>query len=140
MIMHGIIFAGPDFWKLILSMACVCVYVYACVSVCLPPKLVIPCSVMWTPFDWLNKFYNFYKEAVVGIDSRWGLRIQACCRNQPNRSKIWIHFNSHLKQLYISNKMEHFRYKGLCGIHWCTHIETLKRRASFSYKLVALEY
>ena len=26
--------------------------------------------------------------------------------------------------LYISKKMEHFSYKGGCGIHGCMHIET----------------
>ena len=34
-----------------------------------------------------------------------------------------FHFNSYLKQLYISNKMEHFSYKSGCGM---THIEVFK--------------
>ena len=38
-----------------------------------------------------------------------------------------FHFNSCLKQLYISNKMEHFSNKKGCGI---MHIEAFKRRAS----------
>ena len=28
----------------------------------------------------------------------------------------YFYFKSHLKQLYISNKMEHFNYKGGCGV------------------------
>ena len=27
------------------------------------------CSVIYTPYDWLNKFYGFYMVAVVGIVS-----------------------------------------------------------------------
>ena len=25
------------------------------------------CGMMWTPYNWLNKFYNFYMRAVIGI-------------------------------------------------------------------------
>ena len=71
-------------------------------------------------------------EAVVGIDSRHGLRIEARYRNQPNKSKLapyklLLHFYSHLKQLYISNKIEHFSYKGGCGMYRHTRIEAIKR-------------
>ena len=34
----------------------VCV-VRACVCVCVPLRLLITCSMIWTPYD---KFYNFY--------------------------------------------------------------------------------
>ena len=37
-----------------------------------------------------------------------------------------FHFNSYLKHLYISNKMEHFSYKSGCGM---MRIEAFKRRA-----------
>ena len=33
------------------------------------------------------------------------------------------------KQLYISNKMEHFSYKGTCGIHWRMHIKIKEQLA-----------
>ena len=77
--------------------------------------------------------------AIVSITSRQGLRIEAHCRNQPNKNKValykpLLHFYSHLKQLYTSNKMEHFSYKGGCGIHDCTCIEKFKRRASLGYR------
>ena len=39
-------------------------------------------------YNWLNKFYNFYMAAVVGIISGRGLRIEAHHRNQPNKSKL----------------------------------------------------
>ena len=47
--------------------------------------------------------------AIVGIVSRRGLRIEACRRNQPNKSKLALYkpllrLCSHLKQPYISNK------------------------------------
>ena len=59
--------------------------------------------------------------AIVNIISRRGLAIKAHCRNQPNKSKLalykpLLHFYSHLKQLYISNKTEYFSYKGVCGV------------------------
>ena len=43
--------------------------------------------------------------------------------------KALIHCNSHLKQLYSSNKTLHFSYKGGCGVREHTHIEAFKRRA-----------
>ena len=95
------------------------------VSVCLPPRLVIASGVMWhdmDPYDWLNKFYSFYVAAIVGIISRHGLRIEAHHRNQSSKSKLSLyksilHFYSHLKQSYLSNKTEHSSYKGGCGMH-----------------------
>ena len=76
--------------------------------------------------------------AIFGINSRCGLRIEACHRNQPNKSKValyksLLHFYSHLKQLYISNKTECFSYKGgvACGR---TRIEVFKRKAGLSYR------
>ena len=81
---------------------------------------------MWhdmDPCDWLNKFYSFYMAAVIVIISRHGLNIDACHRNQPtdNKSKLvlykpGIRFNSHLKQLYVSNKVECLSYQGGCGV------------------------
>ena len=83
-----------------------------CVSVCLPPRLVITSGVMWRdmdPYDWLNKYYSFFMAAIVGIISRRGFRIKAHHRNQPNKSKLvlykpLIRLYRHSKQPYISNK------------------------------------
>ena len=63
----------------------------------------------------------------LGIDTRR--------RHYPTKSclalyKELIHCSSHYKQLYVSNKTEHFSYKGGCGISECMHIEMFKRRAS----------
>ena len=41
---------------------------------------------MWTPYDWSNKFYGFSMAAVVDIVSGRGIRIH-------------MHCNNHLKQL-----------------------------------------
>ena len=73
--------------------------------------------------------------AVVGIISRRGLKIEVHHRNQPNKSKLvlykpLLHFYSHLKQLYMSNKTECFSYKGGYGVHGCVCIEAFKRRAN----------
>ena len=77
--------------------------------------------------------------AIVGIVSWRGLRIEACHRNQPNKSKLalykpLLYFCSDLKQLYISNKMERFSYKGGCDVHGRTCIEAFKRRAGLGYR------
>ena len=72
-------------WFLETNLVCdVCV----CVSVCLPPRLVITSGVIWTSYDWLSKFYSFYIAAVVSIVSRCGIAIEAHHRNQPNKSRL----------------------------------------------------
>ena len=76
--------------------------------------------------------------AIVGIISKHGLRIEACRRNQSNKSKLALYkpllcLYSHLKQPYISNKMKRFSYKGGCGVHGHTRIEAFKRRAGLGY-------
>ena len=43
------------------------------------------------PYDWLNKFYSFYTEDVVGIVSTHGLRNEAQYKNQPNKSKLALY-------------------------------------------------
>ena len=77
--------------------------------------------------------------AIAGIISRRGLRNEACHRNQPNKSKLalykaLVHFYSHLKQLYMSNKTEHYSYKGGHHVHARTRIEAIKRRAGLGYR------
>ena len=99
------------------------------------PKLIITsgvCGVIWSSYDYLSKFYSFCMAAIIGIVSSHGLRFEACCRNQPNKSKLAVykpllHFYSHLKQLYISNKMEHFSYKCGFDVHGRTCIEAFNR-------------
>ena len=73
---------APDFLKLLLcGWPYVCVCVCACVRACLPPRLLITSGVIWTPYDYLNKFYSFYMAAIVDI-------VDARSRNQPNKSKL----------------------------------------------------
>ena len=40
--------------------------------------------------------------------------------------KALIHCNSRYKQLYSNKKMEHFSYKGGCGVHERMFIKTFK--------------
>ena len=64
----------PSFLVMLLFMiVCMCV----CVSVS-APRLLITSGMMWTPYDWVNKFYSFYMATafVIGC-SRHGLRIEA---------------------------------------------------------------
>ena len=93
---------------------------------------------IWTPYDWLNKYYSFYTAAIVGIVSRRGFRIEVRHRNQPNKSKLALYepllrLYSHLKQPPISNKTKRFSYKGGCGGSGRSHIEAFKRRAGLGY-------
>ena len=75
--------------------------------------------------------------AIVGIVNKHGLRNEARRRNQCNKSKLalykpLLHFYSHLKQLYISNKTESFSCKSGCGVHGCTRIETFKEELAWA--------
>ena len=74
---------------------CICVYVVCvCVHVSVYPKLLIVmprCGVICSLYDWFKKFYNFYMAAEVSIASRYDLRIEACHRNNPNKSKLALH-------------------------------------------------
>ena len=72
----------------------VSVQISVCVCVCPPLRLLITSGVIgviWTPYDWLNKDYSLYMAAVVIIDGGCGLRIEAHCRNQPNKSKLSLY-------------------------------------------------
>ena len=57
------------FLKIVSVRMSVCVFVY--VFVCPPPRLLIISSVIWTPYDWLNKYYSFIWQlkslSVVGM-------------------------------------------------------------------------
>ena len=61
---------------------CVCASVRACVcvSVCLPLRLLITSGVIWTPYDWLNKFYSCHMATVVVIFNGRVLGIGVRCR------------------------------------------------------------
>ena len=76
--------------------------------------------------------------AIVGIVSRRGLRIEARCRNQLNKSKLALYkpllcLYSHLKQPLISNKTKRFSYKDGCVMRGRSRIEAFKRRAGLGY-------
>ena len=58
--------------------ACLC-FVFVCM--CPPPRLLITSGVMWTPFNWLNKFYSCYLATVVIIVNGHSLGIGICHRH-----------------------------------------------------------
>ena len=65
---------APGFLKLFLCGTSVCVFL--CVCVCpRPPRLLITSGMIWTPYDWLNKFYSRYMAIVVVIANKRGLGI-----------------------------------------------------------------
>ena len=77
---------------------------YVCLCVCPPPRLSITSGVIWTPYDWSNKFYGFYMAAEVDIDSGRDVSIYMCCGNYPDKSKLALYnpllrCNKHFKQL-----------------------------------------
>ena len=57
-----------------------------CVCASAPKASKITSGMIWTPYNWLSKFYSFYMVAIIGIISRRGLTIEACHRNQPTNS------------------------------------------------------
>ena len=81
--------------------ACVCANLWVCKFVCVhvsTPRLLITSGKICTPYDWLNKFYNFYVATLVGVV---GLSINACHGNQPNKSKLALFKPSmHFKQSF----------------------------------------
>ena len=120
---------------------CTCVCLYLCLCLCPQSykSLTVWCGMIWTPCDWLNKIYSFCMAAIVSIVSRCGLRNEVHIRNQPNNIKLALYkpllcFYSHLKQLWMSKKTEHFSYKGGYGVHGRTRINLIKRRADLSYR------
>ena len=48
---------------------CVCVCLRVCMYVCVSPpqRLLITSGVIWTPHNWLNKFYSCYNMATVAV-------------------------------------------------------------------------
>ena len=61
----------------LVSWKCFCVDI--CMCVCPPPRLLITSGVMWTPCDWLNKFYSCIWHTVVIIINGRGLGIGTRC-------------------------------------------------------------
>ena len=59
--------ARARFLKIVSVPMFVCACVRACV--CLPPRLLITSGVIWTQYDWLNKFYCCYMATVIDIVS-----------------------------------------------------------------------
>ena len=75
--------------------------------------------------------------SIVGIVSRHGLRNEAHRRNQPSKSKLvlyrpLLHFHSHVKQLYMSNKTKCFSYKSGHGMRGHTHMEMFKEELAWA--------
>ena len=65
--------------------ACVCACVCLCLSVCLSPRLLITSSVIWTPNNWLNKFYSCYMAIVIFIVNGRGLALIRVVDTNPLR-------------------------------------------------------
>ena len=63
---------APGFIELLLSV---------CVCLCPLPRLLIASGMIWTPYDWSNKFYGLYIAAVVGIDTGRDVSFYTRCRN-----------------------------------------------------------
>ena len=95
------------------------------------PRLLITSGMIYTPYDWLNKFYSFYKPDVVSIISVRGFTIEARHRKQTNKTKLvlyncYFHCNRHLKQLYICQSQD----GALQLLRWVSymHIKAFKSR------------
>ena len=108
-----------------------------------PPRLLITSGVMWCDMDSISlvkqvlqlSYGSCSMLSVMGmalelkrIVETYLIRVSYCCVS------YYLHFNTPFKQLYTSNKMECFSYKGGCGWHGCSHIEVFKRRAGLGYR------
>ena len=90
---------------------------------------------IWTPYNWLNKFYNYYMVTIVSIV--WGVALELKLVVETNLIRVSyhcishsFHFKSHLKQLYLSNKTEHLSYKIGCGVYGCRSMKTLYKKSA----------
>ena len=64
------------------------------------------------------------------------LCLKLCWHNRL-KPKPWtlsycFHYKSHLKQLYICKKIEHFSYKGECGVRVSQHL-----KEGLAFKLIS---
>ena len=55
--------------------------------------LLTTSGTIWTPYNWINKFYNLYMAAVVSVNGRRRLTTEA-------HYKLLFSLKSCLKQLY----------------------------------------
>ena len=135
---------APDFlkvWKSGCVCVCACVhaYVHARVS-----RLLIASGIMWCDMDpvWLVQRVLQLLYSSCSWVSSVGMTLELKHdRNQPSVTKIalyellYLHFESPLKQLYISNRTEHFSYNDGCDIIVMCD-EAFKRTASLGYRLM----
>ena len=63
------------FLKIVSVRTSVCVFVRVCDCVCPPLRLLITSGMIWTLYDWLNKFYGCYMATVAIIVNGHGLGI-----------------------------------------------------------------
>ena len=68
-------------WVCVFACAYVCVCVCVCVCVFPPLRLLIISGIIWTSYDWINKFYSCYMATVVVIVNGCGLGIGKRCRH-----------------------------------------------------------
>ena len=59
--------------------------------------------------------------ALMCVIETYLIRVSLCCISH------YFYCSSHLKQLYVNNKMEHFNYKDGCGVCGCLCIEAFKK-------------
>ena len=91
-----------------------------CIYLCLPPRLLIISGMIWTPHDWLNKFYNFYMAAVVSslVGMAFALiyvsqKLAYIIRVSQHYTSCYCNFNTQLKQFHISTCMETFKRRAV---------------------------
>ena len=130
---------------------CVCVCLSVCANVCSHTRLII--TSVWyayTDLIWFinklqlinsyNSQYHYYCRGGLTNDI-W------CTLHKPtNTSKVLLYTVNHYFTLTVvfnscmwtSNKMEHFHYKGGCGVSGS--IEAFKRTAGFDYWLTSSGY
>ena len=87
---------------------------------------VVWCGMIWTYYNWLKKFYNFYMAAVVSITSRHGFRIEVYHGNKYKTKLVCIrcyfHFKNSCTQV-IRWSTPVIRYVRRCDIGISKHLQ-----------------
>ena len=99
-----------------------------CLCVSALEAIIITSGMIWTPYYWLTKGYNFYMAAVVIIGGGHCLRIEQCWRNQPSKSKPSLYIAITFTLTFLLNSCTQTARQSAsvtnvgCSVHRCIEV------------------